>query len=243
MNDLRTRIYRHYVHARGESLAPATVAGFAPRAATLRRLIRKHLPADRTTSILDLGCGHGALIYFLSQAGYRNVVGVDVSPEQVAEASKLGIEGIREGDLLETLQNLPNHSQDVVIAFDVIEHFTKDELLPFVDEVLRVLKPGGRWLIHAPNGESPFVGAIRYGDMTHEQSFTRVSLAQLLLSSGFSRLECHESGPVPVGMKSTVRWMLWHGIRLLLRVWAAAETGDLGRDVIYTRNLLAVVYK
>lgn len=218
MSDLRTRIYQHYVHARGESLAPATVAGFAPRASTLRSLIKRHLPADCTASIFDLGCGHGALIYFLRQAGYHNVVGVDISPEQVAEATRLGIEGIREGNLLETLRNLPDHSRDVVIAFDVIEHFTKDELLPFV-------------------------GAIRYGDMTHEQAFTRVSLAQLLLSSGFSRLECHESGTGPAGFKSTARWVLWRGIRLLLRVWVAAETGDLGRDAIYTRNLLAVAYK
>lgn len=243
MNDLRSRIYQHYVHARGESLAPATVAGFAPRASTLRRMIREHFPVDRLASILDLGCGHGALIYFLRQAGYRNVVGVDVSPEQAAEAAQLGIEGIREGDLLETLRNLPGHSQDVVIAFDVIEHFTKDELLPFVDEVLRVLKPGGRWLIHAPNGESPFVGAVRYGDMTHELAFTRVSLSQLLLSSGFLRVECSESAPIPTGLKSTVRWLLWRGIRLLLRVWGAAETGDLGRNAIFTRNFLAVVYK
>ena len=115
---------------------------------------------------------------------------MDVLPEQVAEASRLGFEGIREGDLLETLRNLPDHFQDIVIAFDVIEYFTKDELLSFVDEVFRVLKPGGRWLIHAPNGESPFVGTIRYGDMTHEQAFTRGSLSQLLFSSGFLRVEC-----------------------------------------------------
>ena len=243
MPSIRARIYRHYVHARGESLAPATVEGFAPRASSLCRIIKKYFPVDRCVSVLDLGCGHGALIYFLQQAGYRNVQGVDVSSEQVAEAIRLGIEGIREGDLWASLRDLSNHSQDVVVAFDVIEHFTKDELLHFVDEVFRVLKPGGRWLIHAPNGESPFVGAIRYGDMTHEQAFTRVSLAQLLLSSGFSRVECHESGPVPVGMKSAVRWILWHGIRVLLRLWTAAETGDCGRDAIFTRNLLAVAYR
>lgn len=243
MSDLRTRIYRDYVHASGESLAPATVDGFAPRASSLRRMIRKYFPADRMVSVLDLGCGHGALVYFLHQAGYRNVIGVDVSTEQVAEAFRLGIEGIREGDLLEALRNQASHSQDVVIAFDVIEHFSKDELLPFVDEVLRVLKPGGRWLIHAPNGESPFVGAIRYGDMTHEQAFTRVSLAQLLLSSGFHRVECHESGPVPAGLKSVVRWLLWRGIRLLLRIWTAAETGDSGRGAIYSRNFYAIAYR
>lgn len=243
MSIIRKRIYRNYVHARSESLAPASVEGFAPRALSLCRMIRKYFPADQMVSVLDLGCGHGALVYFLRRAGYRNTFGVDVSPEQVAEAARLGIEGIREGDLLETLRNLPNHSQDVIIAFDVIEHFTKDELLPFVDGVLRVLKPDGRWIIHVPNGESPFVGAILYGDMTHEQAFTRVSLAQLLLSSGFSRVECHESGPVPMGMKGIVRWLLWRGICFLLRIWTAAETGDLGRDAIFTRNLLAVAYR
>jgi SAM-dependent methyltransferase len=243
MSDLRTRIYRNYVHARGEPLAPAAVAGFAPRAATLRRLIKKHFPAEHTASILDLGCGHGALIYFLKQAGYRNVYGVDASPEQVAAAARLDIEGIREGDLLETLRNLPSDSQDVVIAFDVIEHFTKNELLYFVDEVFRVLKPGGRWIIHAPNGESPFMGAIRYGDLTHEQAFTRVSLAQLFLSSGFSRLECHESLAVSVGVKWPIRLLLWKCIRLLLQVWSAAETANIDRGAIYTRNLLAVAYK
>lgn len=243
MSELRERIYRQYTTAASEPLAPATTAGLAPRAAMLRRLIRRYLPTDRSAVILDLGCGHGALIHFMREAGYGNVHGVDVSPEQVAEAGRLGIEGVRQGDLLDTLRGLPSSSQDVVIAFDVIEHFTKDELLPLVDEVFRVLKAGGRWVIHAPNGESPFCGAIRYGDMTHEQAFTRQSLPQLLLSSGFLRVECHESAPVPHGMKSAVRSLVWQCIRGLLRLWSAAETGDLGGDAIFTRNLLAVAYR
>lgn len=243
VSELKARIYRHYVHANDEPLAPLTVEGFAPRAAMLRRLIARHVPASRDASILDIGCGHGALVYFLCQAGYRNVSGVDVSREQVAEAARLGIRGICQGDLLETLRALPDVSQDVVVALDVIEHFTRDELLLLVDEVFRVLKPGGRWVIHVPNGESPFVGAVLYGDMTHEQAFTRKSLAQLLLSSGFARLECHESGPVPHGLTSSVRWLLWRGIRLLLRLWIAVETGDTGRQAILTRNLLALACK
>jgi SAM-dependent methyltransferase len=243
MSELRARIYRRYATAGNEPLAPATTAGFAPRAAMLRRLIRVHLPTDHSAAILDLGCGHGALIHFVREAGYGNVQGVDVSPEQVAEARRLGIEGIRQGDLLEALRALPSLSEDAVIAFDVIEHFSKDELLPLVDEVFRVLKPGGRWIIHAPNAESPFCGAVRYGDMTHEQAFTRHSLTQLLRSSGFSRVQCYESGPVRHGLKSSLRWLAWQVIRLGMRFWSAAETGDLGRDAIYTRNLLAVAFK
>jgi len=96
--------------------------------------------------VLDLGCGHGALIYFARRAGYTNTRGVDGSPEQVAAARRLGIEGVEEGDLLATLASQADGSLDVVVAFDVIEHFTRDELLGFVDQVQRVLRPGGAGL-------------------------------------------------------------------------------------------------
>lgn len=236
----RTRIYRHYVQARAQALAPDTVAGLAPRAPALHKLVRQHFPADRNAAVLDLGCGHGALLHFARAAGYTNLRGVDGSPEQVAAARRLGIDGVEEGDLRDALAAQPDASLDVVVAFDVIEHFTRDELLPFVDEVRRVLKPGGRWIIHVPNGESPFGGRMRYWDMTHELAFTRTSLAQLLLSSGFAEVRCFEDQPVVHGAKSALRWVLWQGFRALLRLYIAAETGDAGGGHIFSQNLLAV---
>ena len=204
----RTRIYTHYVQGRERVLAPETLAGLAPRAHALRRLIRRHFPADKSAAVLDLGCGHGALLHFAREAGYTKLRGVDGSPQQVAAAQRLGIEGISEGDLRDTLAAQADASLDVVIAFDVIEHFTRDELLPFVDAVHRVLKPCGCWIIHVPNGESPFFGGIRYGDLTHEMAFTRTSLSQLLLSSGFGEVHCFEDAPVVHGAKSALRWLL-----------------------------------
>lgn len=242
-SNIRERIYAHYVSAWSETAAPSSVEGFAARAPTLRGIVRDYFPKDRDAAILDLGCGHGALLYFAREAGYRRLSGVDVSPQQIAVAHRLGIEGVEEGDLMTTLAGLPEASQDVVIAFDVIEHFTKDELVAFVDAVIRVLKADGRWLIHAPNAESPFGAAVRYGDMTHEQAFTRTSLEQLLRASGFSTVECFESGPVPHGIKSLIRVGLWKLIRLALRLWTAAETGDTGSRALFTRNLLAVAKK
>jgi SAM-dependent methyltransferase len=148
-----------------------------------------------------------------------------------------------EGDILEYLGSTPDESQDVVVTFDVVEHFTRDELLPFVDEVHRVLKSGGRWLIHTPNGESPLSNRIRYGDLTHEQAFTRTSLGQLLLSSGFRSLECYEDAPVIHGAASAVRFVLWKVIRTMLRLYLAVETGNFGRTAIFTQNLLAVAIR
>ena len=237
----RGRLYARYLSNRSE--APDTLDGLQPRAPYLRKLIRDHFPPDRDAAIVDLGCGHGALIHFARQAGYHNLEGMDGSHEQVVAAKRLGIDGVREGDLRESLAAMPDASRDAVVAFDVIEHFRKDELLSFVDEVRRVLRPGGRWIIHSANGESPLFGRIRYGDFTHEMAFTRESISQLLLSSDFQRVECFEDAPVPHGVKSSVRWFLWKGIRGGLRLWLAVETGDSGRNAIFSQNLLAVATK
>lgn len=241
--DYRERVYSNYVKARNLYIAPGSLDGLAPRSPYVRKLIRKHFPADRSVEVLDLGCGHGALIYFARHAGYTNVRGVDGSPEQVAAARRLGIEGVEEGDLLAALGEQADESLDLVLAFDVIEHFTRDELLGFIDQVRRVLRPGGRWIIHTVNGESPFCGRMRYWDLTHEMAFTRASVSQLLLSSGFSKVLCFEDAPIPHGAISAVRWLIWQGIRAGLRLYLAAETGDMASKAIFSQNFLVVADK
>ncbi len=243
MSSYRDRIYRSYVHARNETLVPASTEGFRPRAPYLRKLVREHFPADRNAAILDLGCGHGALLYFAQQEGYRNISGIDHSPEQVAEALRLGISGVSEGDLLTSLGRQADQSVDVVVAFDVIEHLTKEELLLFVDEVYRVLRVGGRWVIHTVNGGSPFCSRMLYRDATHELAFTELSLSQVLLSSGFRNAAFYEDTPVPHGFKSSIRWIFWRMIRSVLQFYIAVETGAWERKSIFTQCFLAVTIK
>lgn len=239
----RQRIYGAYVTGRSEVLAPQSIAGLAPRLPYLRWLVRTCMPPDRAAAILDIGCGHGAILYALQQAGYQHARGVDGSAEQVQAAARLGICGVAQGDLMQTLRESADTSLDVVIAFDVIEHFTKAELIPLVDEVQRVLRSGGRWVIHVPNGESPFGNRVRFGDYTHEQAFTRTSLEQLLLASGFTRIETHEDRPIAHGFISTVRAALWRLIRAALLFYIAVETGSLDRRAVFSQNLLAVAWK
>jgi len=241
--DYRQRIYDAYVQARDKPLAPETLAGLKPRLPYLKNLVRKHFPQDKDARILELGCGHGALLYVLTRAGYTHISGVDTSPEQVAAAQKLGINGVEQGDLMSKLRTTGDVTLDIVVAFDVIEHFTKSELIPLVDEVQRVLKPGGYWIIHTCNGESPFGMSSRYGDFTHELAFTRVSLVQLLMSSGFSGVSCFEDRPVVHGLKSAVRAALWVCLRAGLLFYVAVETGALDRQAVFSQNLLAVAVR
>jgi SAM-dependent methyltransferase len=242
MSRYRERIYGHYVEAASTPLAPPTVDGLEPRRAVLTRLIAEHFPRHRDARILELGCGHGALLHFARHAGYTNMAGIDASPAQVAAAQRLGIAGVDHGELLPTLKATPPQSQDAVVAYDVIEHLTKDELLDMADEVARVLKPGGRWIIHAPNGLSPFCGVMAYGDLTHEQAFTPESLTQLFLACGFRSASFHEDPPAAHGLASGARAVLWRVVRQVLRFMLVVETGMTQYRVL-TMNLIAVAVK
>src|SRR2546428_3513160 len=123
----RERIYGQYVSAREIPLAPTSLDGLKPRLPYLRNLIRRHFPRDRNAVVLELGCGHGALLYALHKAGYKGARGVDWAGEQVRAAHDLGIPGVQEGDVMHALAETATSSVDVVIAFDLIEHFTKGE--------------------------------------------------------------------------------------------------------------------
>ena len=243
MEAYRRRLYQHYLAAGAQGQGLEGVDRLDLRAAHLQKLIRQHFPPDKDAAILDVGCGHGAMLYFAWQAGYRNTVGIDCSAAQVAEAGRRGITGIIEGNVLQVLDSFAAESQDVVIAFDVIEHFTKDELLGCLDQIYRVLKTGGKLIIHAPNGASPFCGRIRYGDFTHELAVTRESMTQLCQVCGFSQISCYEDQPVPHGLKSGIRWLLWKVIRGLLRSYMAVETGVWDSGLIFSQNLFCIATK
>ncbi|MDG6998396.1 MAG: class I SAM-dependent methyltransferase [Nitrososphaerota archaeon] len=206
-------------------------------------MIAQHFPKDKQAKILEIGCGHGAILYFAKGAGYMDVRGVDASAEQVEAAKRLGIENVELGDAMETLRAQKDSSVDCMISFDVIEHFDRNELLDLVDEVHRSLRAGGKWIIHTVNAESPFGMRIRYGDLTHELAFTRTSIGQLLLSSGFKKVSSFEDSPVAHGLKSAVRWGVWMVMRRILRFYLAVETGDTAKDAILTQNFLTVAVK
>ena len=125
IDDYRKRLYDNYV---GTHLQGGHAERLMSRAPYLRHLIRCHFPDDHSIKILDLGCGHGAMVHFAHQVGYKNMEGVDVSPEQVEEAVRIGIKGVRQGDLMEVLRGLAGESLGMVVAFDVVEHLTKKEL-------------------------------------------------------------------------------------------------------------------
>ncbi len=239
--DYRQRLLAQYVSTH-QSVSGA-VAGLERRRPYLDRLVKDHFPADRNAAILDLGCGHGAFLWAAKRAGYTNLAGVDASPEQVAAARELGILGVRQGQLRAELAATASASQDVVLLIDLLHYFTAEEQFAIADEVYRVLKPGGRWILHLPNGEALFGARMRYWDILAITSFTRPSVTQLLQACGFRDVRCFEDVPVVHGVVSAVRWVSWQLIRAVSRFVLAAETGETGADAIFSQVFLAVGFK
>ncbi|MFQ5964080.1 MAG: methyltransferase domain-containing protein [Candidatus Scalinduaceae bacterium] len=235
-NIYSTYVSTHTSHLYGET----TINGIERQFPVWKWYYGRFLPQDKSANILDTGCGSGGFLYYLRSLGCVNSTGIDVSIEQIEAAKKLGINGVECADIISFLEDKMN-SYDLIFARDVLEHLTKDEILKVLETINNALKVDGLLVIQAPNGESLFSGRIRYGDLTHELAFTQDSLNQALKTVGFAYAGFYPTGPVPHGLKSTVRFFLWKMIEKLLRFYMLVETGS--GDGIYTQNIIAVARK
>jgi 2-polyprenyl-3-methyl-5-hydroxy-6-metoxy-1,4-benzoquinol methylase len=130
---------------------------------------------------------------------------------------------------------------DIIFARDVIEHLKKEEIIAILKLIYDSLKPGGKFIIQTPNLESPFGCRYRYADFSHEVGFTRTSLNQVLRCCGFKKVDFYPTRPVPKGVKSAIRFILWKFIETLLRFYMLVETGT--GDGIFTQNIISCAEK
>ncbi|MBV9581755.1 MAG: class I SAM-dependent methyltransferase, partial [Chloroflexi bacterium] len=178
---------------------------------------------NRSAAILDLGCGSGSLLAYLQRRGFSQAGGVDISAEQIALADQRGVRAEQH----DGLAYLATHSQhfETILAVDVLEHFTRDELAGLVGRMFGALKPGGRLVVQTANGAGLFPGQVIYGDLTHQTIFTPESLAQLLRSVGFGNLACYETGPVPFRIRGRLDVALWTAVKVVANSVRHVETG------------------
>lgn len=200
----------------------------------------RFLPADKKARILDLGCGNGALIYWLQSIGFSEAAGVDVSPEQAEIAKSLGAKNIYCESLVDFLEKSKTE-YDLIFIRDTLGHFNKKEIFNIMELMYGNTKKGGKLIIKTPNAESPLSGQLRYGDFTHEVGFTRTSLQQLAEVVGFERTEAYSTPPVVHGLKSGVRFLLWKFIELCIRFYRLVDAGN--GEGIYTQNVIVAAYK
>jgi ubiquinone/menaquinone biosynthesis C-methylase UbiE len=112
-----------------------------------------HISIQKHDTILDVGCGGGRTVHKLAAIAMDGkVYGIDFSEESVTvsrRTNKQWIEMSRVEILQGSVSRLPfsDHMFDLVSAVET--HFFWPDLLADMQEVLRVLKPGGMFIIIA----------------------------------------------------------------------------------------------
>ena len=102
--------------------------------------------AEGAYSVLDLGCGLGRHALYFTQKGFK-VTALDLSPESIAfnieQQKKLGVDYLCK---LADMMALPfaNDAFDRVFSYHVISHQDTAGVKHVIDEITRVLKPGGK---------------------------------------------------------------------------------------------------
>jgi ubiquinone/menaquinone biosynthesis C-methylase UbiE len=152
-------------------------------------------PGDR---VLDVGCGTGSLsLTAQSYAGPSGkVYGIDAAPEMIEvakkKASRSGLGVVFEVGLIEKLA-FPDATFDVVISRLAMHHLPDDLKRRGLAEILRVLKPGGKFLIADFNPPSnPVLNHIATALVGSHMMQTDVwSLPPMLASAGCGGTPTH----------------------------------------------------
>ena len=121
--------YRHLGITRSNDWAGSTAAALKP------------------ASILDVGCGDGEMLASYFKALPQEYYGVEGAPDHMARAEQRGMK-VASFDL-NGRWPYPDDKFEVVFCSQVIEHIHNTRL--FVEEMFRVLKPGGTAIVTSEN--------------------------------------------------------------------------------------------
>lgn len=178
------------------------------------KTLADELEIDKNTRVLDIACGKGTSAIFLAQKYGCHVEGIDISEDLINEASNLarrkGVSNnvsFRVGDAMDL--PYPENEFDVAISQAVL--ILIGDKRKAVQEVMRVLKPGGNagwlelsWTKH-PSKE--FLDAISneiYADcMTSVLTFE--NWEKVFQVEGFSKVKVIRSSMTMSGMKEMVQ--------------------------------------
>ena len=189
------------------------------------------------SKILDVGCGAGSFLQWVSSKPGVVAKGVDKSWGQVEAARDLlpGVEILCE----DGAEYLRNNSETFhgIFCMDVLEHIEgEDSLLEWVESAFHALCEGGFFCCRMPNAANLTSNYSRYMDITHERCFTATSALQLLNAAGLR--ECrilpiqaaHFTGRFRLALEAYVH-------RIVFRLCGR------GSERIFTSNICAVGYR
>ncbi len=154
-----------------------------------KEVIENYLKLVSGSKVLELGCGTGHWSEFLSEMGFH-VTATDISEAMLSLATRKKIERVsfQQADA----SNLPfdNESFETIVSITMLE-FTGN-IPKVMDEIYRVLKPGGRLILGCLNVNSE-IGKTKNNDETFRNAhfFSKVELKNSLTIFGDAEIsEC-----------------------------------------------------
>ncbi len=234
----RQQFYQDYFNSQsGRTFSLNIEAKIKSEEYLLAKEILPLMPKNHDAAILDIGCGFGSLIYMLKQNGYRNLKGIDLSEGQVKVAKEIGLSEVELQDLLPYLKSNTNQF-DAISGIDIIEHFSKDELMEVLKAVFHALKPNGIAIFRTPNLDAPFATLFANGDFTHENYLNYSSANQVLLTAGFKEIQVKDSLMLSNNfIKEIFRKITWLIVKSCIKLVVFA-TARSTRAMVFSPNLL-----
>lgn len=156
----------------------ATHWWFVTRRALVRSLVALAAP-NRTSAILEIGCSGGPLLRQLRDDGYRNLTGIDLSPEAIALCRQRSLDNVLVMDAQQP--DFPPASFDIITASDVLEHLA--DARRAVAAWYQLLRPGGTLLVFVPAFPCLWSGHDEVNHHFHR--YRAGELASLLRAAGF----------------------------------------------------------
>lgn len=182
----------------------------------LSPVVEKLLQTLQSKTILDVGCGNGALAASLMQKGY-NVYGIDASETGIAIAKKnygkdrFFVQNVESETITQALQNIPF---DTIISTEVVEHlYSPKQYMQFCHNILAL--SGGHIIISTPyHGYLKNVALVFSGKLDnhftvlweggHIKFFSKKTLSALMEQSGFEVVGFYGAGRLPYLWKSMI---------------------------------------
>lgn len=241
MADFRDKLYEQYYNSQsGRRLNKSLADKIRENHFQLSAELLPLMPTARDASILDIGCGYGEWLMLLHDTGYTITHGIDISDEQVETARSLGLNNVDVADVFDYLGK--NQARfDCITGIDIIEHFSKDELVRLLELVRTSLKPGGTAIFRTPNMDGLLASVYAYGDFTHSCLLNYSSAMQLGIACGFRQVAVLPSFMYVSGfLKELVRKLIWSSVALNARLTLFAS-GRSTKGVLLTPNLILIV--
>lgn len=113
----------------------------------LIRLIEKYRDISKLAALLDWGCGSGRLTgFFLKYSGVREIHGCDIDAEAIAWASDHFKQGTFRAIPLHPPTSYTENQFDLIVSFSVLTHLDRKNQNDWLEEMRRILKPGGLFM-------------------------------------------------------------------------------------------------